>query len=269
MITSYFLLLIIYGSLGWPRGLPLQDIKFNASQVTLKPRKIPSASVGIVQSLANHDPDVDAIYRLTQPLPFDFPSKGLNVAVPKGSFAPYNAQATLHLYSALWSLLLPVTVHGRVSDIWRGYATKRLLDLLDLRLVFSPALVRQDRNVHNYLADFDSESDLYLRAQRLLEHLAEWQPSAVALKSEHPLAACMEEIYVMMYEHGYLQLRDVELVQAWLHSLVAAGYKFPHIGGSSGSGASETEGSPKSKGNSTSTSSSTSTGNAKNGNSSS
>ena len=67
----------------WPRGLPLQDIKFNASQVALKPKKIPIASVGIIQSLANHDPDVDAIYRLTQPLPFDFPSRGSNVGVPK------------------------------------------------------------------------------------------------------------------------------------------------------------------------------------------
>lgn len=55
----------------------------------------------------------------------------------------YNAQATLHFYSALWSLMLPVTVHGRVSDIWRGYAAQRILSLLDLRLVFSPPLVRQ------------------------------------------------------------------------------------------------------------------------------
>ena len=46
--------------------------------------------------------------------------KGLmSVVTPTGSYAPYNAQATLHLYPALWSLLLPMTVHGRVSDIWR------------------------------------------------------------------------------------------------------------------------------------------------------
>jgi hypothetical protein len=45
--------------------------------------------------------------------------KGYDIAVPRGSYAPYNAQATLHLYTALWSLLLPVTIHGRVSDIWR------------------------------------------------------------------------------------------------------------------------------------------------------
>ena len=41
--------------------------------------------------------------------------------LPAGLFAPYNAQATLHMHGALWTLLLPVTVHGRVSDIWRSY----------------------------------------------------------------------------------------------------------------------------------------------------
>jgi hypothetical protein len=81
------------------------------------------------------------------------------------------------------------------------------MDMLGLRLLFSPALVRQDRNVHNYLADFDSEGDLYLRAMRLLEQLRDWAPSDDALKAPHPLAACMEELWVMMYEHGYLKVR--------------------------------------------------------------
>ena len=73
---------------GWPRGLPLQDIKFDFSTVVLKPVKVATSSIGIIQSLANQDPDVDAMYRLTQPIPFDFPSKGFSLAVPIGSYAP-------------------------------------------------------------------------------------------------------------------------------------------------------------------------------------
>ena len=73
---------------GWPRGLPLQDIKFNHSSIPLNPIKIPVSSVGIIQSLANHDPDVDAIYRLTQPLPFNFPTTGANIVVPPMAFSP-------------------------------------------------------------------------------------------------------------------------------------------------------------------------------------
>lgn len=75
-------------SAGWPRGLPLQDIKFNHSSVVLRSTEIPLKSIGIIQSLANHDPDVDAIYRLTQPLPFSFKAGKQMVAVPTGSYAP-------------------------------------------------------------------------------------------------------------------------------------------------------------------------------------
>ena len=40
------------------------------------------------------------------------------VSLREGTMMPYNAQATLHAYEALWGLLLPCTVHGRVTDIW-------------------------------------------------------------------------------------------------------------------------------------------------------
>jgi len=206
----------------WPRGFPLSHIKNNHSYSTTI-SKLPSKSIGIIQSLANHDPDVDAIYRLTQPIPFDFPSSGKPVVVPINSYSPYNAQATLHTYDALWSLLLPVTVHGRVSDIWRGYITQRLFKDIGLRLVFSPSTVIQDRNVHNYLADFNSENDLYERSLKLIEQLDEWQLLCKDLPGR------IEELWILMYEHGYLKLDDVIMVQAWLSSLLSAGYKFPNI----------------------------------------
>lgn len=141
----------------WPRGFPLEYIKgieevssvdgarigsndenslLRHEDTVMTTRTISAASIGIVQSLANNDPDVDAIYRLTQPLPLNFPTKGHLVAPPPHSFSPYNAQATLHKYSALWSLLLPVTVHGRVSDIWRSYFFQRIARDYGIRVVF-------------------------------------------------------------------------------------------------------------------------------------
>jgi hypothetical protein len=82
----FFLFLLRFT--GWPRGLPLSDIKFNHSSVVFMETDIPMETVGVVQSLANKDPDVDAIYRLTQPLPFDFPTTGKLVAVPSEAYAP-------------------------------------------------------------------------------------------------------------------------------------------------------------------------------------
>lgn len=53
----------------------------------------------VQQFLADEDPDVDAVYRLTRGLPCNFAKKTKKMAVvlPPGRMAPYNAQATLHL----------------------------------------------------------------------------------------------------------------------------------------------------------------------------
>jgi hypothetical protein len=120
----------------WPRGYPLRHINNRTCGVTPPAdgyvvERVQARSLGVCQSLANHDPDVDAIYRLTRPIPFDFQpyasTAAFPVAVPRNALAPFNAQATMFSRDALWMLLLPVTVHGRVSDIWRSYAGQRLL----------------------------------------------------------------------------------------------------------------------------------------------
>ena len=152
----------------WPRGFPLDHIKDDLSNITFSKESINISSIGIIQSLANHDPDVDAIYRLTQPLPFNFDplrakTENYPVAIPIDRYTPYNAQATLHLYPSLWSLLLPITVHGRVADIWRGYMFQRLAQDVGIRLIFSPAMVVQDRNSHSYLAGYSVTCYLGLR----------------------------------------------------------------------------------------------------------
>ena len=57
-------------------------------------------SVLVRQYLAQQDPDVDAIYRLTDKLPFYFQKNGgwRGYSLPVGTFVPYNAQATMHSY---------------------------------------------------------------------------------------------------------------------------------------------------------------------------
>ncbi|KAH8058910.1 hypothetical protein JL720_13926 [Aureococcus anophagefferens] len=126
--------------------------------------------------LANHDPDVDAIYRLgpraALPLPFDFPSShGRGVVLDGGAVCPFNAQATLFDRAAFWALLLPASVHGRVADIWRGFVAQRVLRAAGLRLAFLPPGVTQLRNDHDALADYMSERPLYEKADAVVRVL--------------------------------------------------------------------------------------------------
>jgi hypothetical protein len=43
------------------------------------------------------------------------------IQIPNNVITPYNAQATIHFYAAFWALYLPISVSGRVSDIWRSF----------------------------------------------------------------------------------------------------------------------------------------------------
>ncbi|CAE7898086.1 STL2 [Symbiodinium microadriaticum] len=90
----------------WPRGFPLDFVQspqtFNRSLLPAQLSRPPA----IQQFLADEDPDVDAIFRLTRPLPCSFQGLGPGegrpqvVAVPPQFFTPYNAQCTVHLYVA-------------------------------------------------------------------------------------------------------------------------------------------------------------------------
>ena len=213
----------------WPRGYPLQKI-------TPAERAAPfdvggqlgSSKVGVLQSLADHEPDVDGFYRLHGKLPFYFPKAGKvlgghGAALPVGTMMPYNAQATMYAYKALWGLLLPITVHGRVTDIWRAYFTQRLMWDVGLRLAFAPPWVAQHRNPHNILGDFNSEEPLYSQAGALVDELLSWKPTTSTL------AGRIEELYIRMYEIDLIGQTDVELTQAWLGDLIAAGYQFPSL----------------------------------------
>ena len=182
-----------------------------------------SRTVDVLQSLADHDPDVDAIYRLTRPVPFDFSRQGMVVSIPiKTNYAPFNAQAALFQHRAFWGLLLPVTVHGRVADIWRSYILERLFRDSGMNVAFSSSWVNQFRNSHNYLGDFQSETNLYLQSGELVKLLDTW-----VCESRTLFHICFQDLYVFLYEHGILEEADVMLVSSWIRDLLRLGYRFP------------------------------------------
>ncbi|CAL1173558.1 unnamed protein product [Cladocopium goreaui] len=145
------------------------------------------------------------------------------MAIPPQFFTPYNAQATVHLYEAFWGLLLPVTVHGRVSDIWRAYLTQKLLWDVGQLVTFLPPYVVHDRVAHDYLKDFQSETDLQLKSTALVQFLSQWSSNAPTLLER------IEQLWAALYARGFVELGDVRLAQAWILDLLAVGYEFPKL----------------------------------------
>jgi len=204
----------------WPRGFPLRAI--NPSKVDKTPVSSPSRKfVPIQQGLADYDPDVDAIYRLTQPLNIYFDQKKTPVSLPRGLMCPWNSQNTVFYESAFWGMLIPITTSFRVCDIWRSYWAERILWEIGGELAFLPPSVEQIRNPHDYLADFEDELDLYLQAENLIKFLTSWS-------SDHPkLEERILDLSKKMVEHGFWEIDDARLMKAWLEDLQSIGYEFP------------------------------------------
>ena len=213
----------------WPRGFPVNSAQNEMASgmvdATISGARVRLSSIGVVQSVCDGDPDVDAVYRMSHKLPvyFDSGHTASPLLVPHKSYAPYNAQATIHRYNALWGLYLPWTVTGRVSDIWRSYFTQRIMKDIGLELVYSPPFVVHHRNDHDYLADLEAESHLYLRTCKLLEFLSKWNDDSPYL------VARIERLWIDLYERDYIGMNDVVGVQEWLDALEQAGYNFPAI----------------------------------------
>lgn len=141
----------------WPRGYPLNALLDPSTRV-LTGRD--SLRWGVMQYLADGDPDVDAIFRMTRGEQVYF-KRNHTLCLDKRVYSPFNSQATLWLEDYFPLLFLPISICDRVTDILRGYMTLSCLWRNDRTLGFSSPLVYQERNDHNLLADFEQEIDLY------------------------------------------------------------------------------------------------------------
>ena len=221
-----------YPSLGaptlpsWPRGFPLADInKSQSYNTTINAVTVHRQSIAVLQSLSDYQPDADVTYQKTMPLPFWFKRTSATkpLMIPTGVLTPYNAQATLHMKVGFFALLLPITVYGRVSDIWRSYFAQRLFWDVGLQVGFvARPLVVQDRK-YNILGELEAMKNLNMKSRQLVDFLGNWKGNGKTLVER------MEELWVALYERQYIELHDVEIVQLWLQCLINAGYRFPEL----------------------------------------
>jgi len=191
----------------WPRGIPLTSL---LSKSKLSLNKVINFPL-IQQSLADLDPDVDAIYRLTiyDQIRFD---KNKSFILSKGLFSPFNSQNTLWHKKVFSLLYLPHTCSDRATDIWRGYIAQKILwELKSCLAYFSPS-VYQIRNPHNYLNDFRKETDVYLRTEELLNILSK-------IKLKGSIDEMMIHIYKELIEHNFFEVKELLSLKQWLEEI--------------------------------------------------
>ena len=133
----------------------------------------------------------------------------------------------MHFYGAFWALFLPISIHGRVSDIWRSYISQTLFPNLGLRLGFLPRpLVSQDRNPHSLTGDFEAELDLYLKSSTFIDLIVK-KHKQNHFQNFTNVPQALEDCYIDLYERNFLEIGDVNLIQLWIQALIDMGYDFP------------------------------------------
>lgn len=150
----------------WARGLPLNliTIQFELEKYL----SIEHCRVGIWQGLADEDPDVDAIYRLTNDTPCYFDERN-PVVLGKGTISPFNTQNTMIRKELFPLMYLPTYVTFRFTDILRGLIAQPIMWLYDYQLGFINATVVQKRNPHDYMKDFLSEIPMYQHCEKVID----------------------------------------------------------------------------------------------------
>lgn len=198
----------------WPRGLPLEKF-LNKPTTHFSDSTIRSYSP-IQQGLADGNPDVDAVFRLTQPLPLNFKKRGVPVRLGQGLWSPFNSQNTTWFKEAFPLLYLPSYCSFRMTDIWRSFVAQRIAWECGWGLTYHDATVFQDRNDHDLLRDFEQEIPGYLMNNKI-KILLEDTPLRSGI--EH-ISYNLRRCYQTLVDNGVINnVRELDLLEAWIQDL--------------------------------------------------
>jgi hypothetical protein len=212
----------VYGFLSgekiWNRGFPLEYItQTNKAEINSLGPTEGFFNVGVYQTLIDHDPDVDAIYRLTngKNVNFDVPSP---FVIINGSYAPFNSQSTFWRKECFLYMYFPVHVSWRFADILRGYIAQRLMHHDGFNLGFYKSLVFQDRFRTDYMKDFVDEIPMYTNVVKTIEILD-------GLSLTDNKITNMSRVYDALAKNGIIDYKELSVLEVWFKSFEEASKK--------------------------------------------
>src|SRR6185437_8772549 len=194
----------------WPRGLPLHLI---SRQFGLEKKLEDSdIKVGVWQGLADEDPDVDAIYRLTDDTPCYF-DKREPVVLKHGTLGQFNSQNTMIRKELFPLLYLPSYVTFRFTDILRSMVAQPIMWLYGYHLGFSNANVVQKRNPHDYMKDFISEIPMYEQGEKVIELVS------TSISSANSIEDNLYNAYQSLLNAKIVIEKEMATLEAWLKDI--------------------------------------------------
>ena len=206
----------------WPRGLPLSRVLDQDSHRHATAAKSAGFfdDVSIIQGLADGDPDVDAIFRLTATeslSPVIFAKTCAYYKLGATQYCPGNTQNTVWRHRADFPLLyVPSYVSFRFCDILKMYIAQGFVRSAGRSMVFQGATVFQDRNPHDYFKDYLQECEMYVHVDRVIALLDEGlAPGGFASGPDG-----LKLFYARLVTEGIVKdARELPLLAAWVEAL--------------------------------------------------
>ena len=194
----------------WPRGYPLNHLKKEIEHSSA----VQKINCPIQQGLADENPDVDAVYRMTMKLPIKF-DQHHSLALGKNSWSPFNSQNTTWFKEAFALTYLPSYCSFRMTDIWRSFIAQRIAWTCDWPVMYHNATVWQDRNDHSLIKDFEDEIPGYVNNETICKSLEELNLAS----GEKNIIPNLIKCYEMMTEKNFIGKEEMKLVDAFCFDL--------------------------------------------------
>ena len=191
----------------WPRGLPLNYI-FNKPKFIKK--KI-TKEFYLQQGVCEGNPDVDAIFRLTNSkIDIQFNN---NLKFSLGDcLSPFNSQNTIWFKKIFPLMYLPVTCTMRATDILRSFITLIILKNDNKKILFFGTTMFQDRNEHNLMNDFEQELGIYLNNYKIVELLKKIKIK----KGEKHYLNNLKKMYLVLIKNKIFSKNELNYLNAWI-----------------------------------------------------
>ncbi|MBU3621838.1 STELLO glycosyltransferase family protein [Polynucleobacter sp. CS-Odin-A6] len=171
--------------------------------------EIEGLRVGIWQGLADEDPDVDAIYRLTINEPCYF-EEGEPLVLQKNLISPFNSQNTMFHRDLFLLMYLPITVTFRFTDILRGLVAQPIMWAHDYYLGFTGPTVVQKRNEHNLMSDFSSEISMYQCTEKIVDLVSS------VTSVGNTMEVNLYNAYDKLRHFGIVRDDEMQALEAWI-----------------------------------------------------
>lgn len=192
----------------WPRGLPLHKIVAD-NPAAFENLTGKNTAIGVWQGLADEDPDVDAIYRLTSNQPCYF-NDNPPCFLGKGTLTPFNTQNTAIRKELFPLMYLPTYVTFRFTDILRGLIAQPIMWLYGYHLGFVNATVIQKRNEHDFMKDFESEIPMYKHTETVIDLTSR------SISASDTIENNLYNTYISLLNAGIVEQHEIKTLEAWL-----------------------------------------------------